>query len=88
LEKIVQEYLALISVFGGTTEGKSGDRITALRKTLQKYLQGSVNKNGTFVPKCPRKYSLVAQIEKPACLSDPNHWGNLAWKMCEVIDAW
>jgi hypothetical protein len=87
LEQIVQEYFALVSVFGETTEF-NGERITALRKTLQKYMQGSVNKNGTFVPKCPRKYSLVAQIIKPPCLSDPNHWGNLALQMCEVIDAW
>jgi hypothetical protein len=87
LEKIIQEYLALVSVFGKTTEDKSG-RITALRKVLEKCLQGSVNRNGTFVPKCPRKYSFIAQIQKPACLSDPDHWGNLAWQMCEVIDAW
>jgi hypothetical protein len=87
LEKIVQEYFALVSVFGGTAEDKNG-RNTALRKVLQKYLQGSVNRNGNFAPKCPFKYGLVAQIQKPTCLSDPNHWGNLAWQMCEVIDAW
>jgi hypothetical protein len=87
LEKIDQEYHALISVFGEKTEDESG-RTMALSKLLRKYLQGSVNKNGTFVPKCPHKYSLVAQIEKPPLLSDPNHWGHLAWQMCKVMDAW
>lgn len=42
---------------------------------------------GAFLPEDPDKYRKVAQIEMPRRLSDPRHWGYLAWQFCAFLDA-
>jgi hypothetical protein len=54
---------------------------------LVKALQGSHNDKGEFVPKYPHQYKLVVHVEMPRRLSDPSHWGHLAWQFCEFMDA-
>jgi hypothetical protein len=48
-------------------------------------LAGSFS-NGVFKPDEEIKYGLVIQIEIPERLSNPKHWGHLAWKFCEFVD--
>lgn len=45
------------------------------------------NDTGDFTPLHPDEYKKVAHVKMPRRLSDPNHWGHLAWKFCEFMDA-
>jgi hypothetical protein len=52
---------------------------------MDDYIGGSYS-NGVFKPNDETKYGLVMQIETPEKLSNPEHWGHLAWKFCQFMD--
>jgi hypothetical protein len=52
----------------------------------QQCMEGTYNKRCEFVPTHPDKYKLLVHIEMPARISDPNHWGFLAWQFCDFMD--
>jgi hypothetical protein len=64
-----------------------GNAAKALKNsgTVDQYISGSYS-NGVFKPDDETKYGLVMQIEMPKELSDPEHWGHLAWKFCEFME--
>jgi hypothetical protein len=57
------------------------------RALLCTYLEEVICDDGTVVPKHPDKYDLIAQVKMPRRLSDPNHWGHLAWQFCNFVDS-
>jgi hypothetical protein len=51
---------------------------------LQRFLKGSF-KNGMFEAEDPTGFRLAAQVELPQSLSNVNHSGHLAWKVCGFL---
>jgi hypothetical protein len=101
LERIVSQYNDLVHYLDNTyahlgkgckanLKGKSRQDTLLMRRAhtlLVKALQGSHNDKGEFVPKYPHQYKMVVHVEMPRRLSDPSHWGHLAWQFCEFMDA-
>jgi hypothetical protein len=101
LERIVSKYNDLVNYLDDTykhlgkgcqanLKGESSQDTLLLRRAhtlLVKALQGSHNDKGEFVPKYPDQYKVVVHVEMPRRLSDPTHWGHLAWQFCEFMDA-
>lgn len=56
----------------------------ALKKFLE-FMKGSYQ-DGDFVPVDQAKYDRAVQIKVPDSISDPYHWGHLAWLFCEFMD--
>lgn len=55
---------------------------------FQTHVDGTYDKaTGEFLPVNPDQYRLLAQIEMPRLLSDPDHWGYLVWMFFEFLDA-
>lgn len=42
-------------------------------------------KDGKFIPVDPDYYHSVVRLEIPASLSNPKHFGHLAWKYCQFL---
>jgi hypothetical protein len=59
--------------------------VTALEQKEQ-CMAGTYNAKCEFVPTHPDKYKLLVHTEMPARISDPNHWGFLAWQFCAFMD--
>jgi hypothetical protein len=62
-------------------------QLTNARDMLCTYLEDVICDDGTVVPKFPDKYDLISQVKMPRRLSDPNHWGHLAWQFCNYVDS-
>jgi hypothetical protein len=58
---------------------------SATAKRTNDFILGSYS-NGVFKPDDEIKYRLVMQIETPERLSNPKHWGHLAWKFCDFVE--
>lgn len=90
LESIVHEFNDLKSRVSKRLDNErvlSGQERTA-HAWFCDYTQGTYDAlTGEFVAKYPEKYEMVAQIEMPNSLSDPTHWGHLAWLFCEFMDS-
>jgi small GTP-binding protein len=66
---------------------ETSDDDNRLRMMLCEWTKGTYTGDYKFEPKYPDKYQIVAHVEMPEMLSDPNHWGHLAWQLCEFIDS-
>jgi hypothetical protein len=88
IERYVHEHVLFIGRLQKEHKSSCPWRVAHFRAiAVHRFLQGSHNENGVFVPKYPDKYKLVVQIELPERLSDPDHWGHLAWRFCQFMEA-
>lgn len=62
------------------------NKLRNTEQPLRNALEGSHNLSCDFIPRYPDKYSIAARIEMPRRLSDPAHWGYLAWQFCQYMD--
>jgi GTPase SAR1 family protein len=85
LEKIVKDFDVLMQ----SLEANDGTCTRPAKATavLYEWTKGTRNEHGEFEPLYPGKYEYVVQIETPQCLSDPKHWGHLAFMNCNFVDA-
>jgi hypothetical protein len=91
LDQVVHGYNDLIQRLNAKRSAFFGQdtltaRLTTARAMLCTHLEEVVCDDGTIVPKYPDKYDLIAQVKMPRRLSDPNHWGYLAWQFCHFVD--
>jgi hypothetical protein len=89
LEKIVTDVGALRQRLDAKYDAYFGtfNRPPNAAAMLCEWTKGKLNDEAEFEPLCPAKYECVAQIPMPKRLSDPKHWGHLAWMFCSFMDA-
>jgi hypothetical protein len=78
MEAIVNKYNNMKDSFE-----KKGD---ATSRTMFECIAGTYDDDGEFVPKNVDKYNIFVHFKMPEHLSDPSHWGHLAWIFCEFME--
>jgi hypothetical protein len=78
MEAIVNKYNNMKDSFE-----KKGD---ATSRTMFDCVAGTYDEDGEFVPNNVDKYNVFVHFKMPEHLSDPSHWGHLAWKFCEFME--
>jgi GTPase SAR1 family protein len=89
LEKIVSDFGSMIHRLESKYDTHFGasQRPANATAILCEWTMGKFNDKDEFEPLCPAKYECVAQIKMPKRLSDPKHWGHLAWMFCQFMDS-
>jgi hypothetical protein len=49
-------------------------------------IAGTYNDDGNFVPTEFERYKVFVHFDMPDEISDPEHWGHLAWMFCEFME--
>jgi hypothetical protein len=73
----------IVNKFNILKEGKQRD---TSHRTMFDCIAGTYDDDGEFVPTNVDKYKIFVHFKMPKYLSDPSHWGHLAWLFCAFME--